>query len=210
MESERPVIGITVGDPAGVGPEIVIKALGDPALYRSVRPVVYADRCVLEAAVKIAGVAVAARRVGAPAEARFEAGTIDYVDVGALTSAVPYGRISADGGRAAFASLTRAIDAALAGDVDGLATAPLNKESLRAAAVPFIDHTAALKARAALSEPMTLFLVQTLKIFFLTRHLSFRQIPRRSRGKGLWKPCRCASAICASLAWRTRRLPWRP
>ncbi len=171
------MIGITAGDPAGVGPEVVVKALGDPALHRSVRPVVYADRCTLDAAVKTAGMTLAARRVSAPAEAKFEAGTIDYVDVGALTGTVPCGMVSADGGRAGFACLTRAIDAALAGDLDGLVTAPLNKESLRAAAAPFIDHTAALKARAALSEPMTLFLVQTLKIFFLTRHLPFRQIP---------------------------------
>jgi 4-hydroxythreonine-4-phosphate dehydrogenase len=60
--------------------------------------------------------------------------------------------------------------------VDGVVTAPLNKESLRAAGVPHIDHTAALKARAAVREPMTLFLVRTLKIFFLTRHISLREV----------------------------------
>lgn len=176
MENERPVMGVTVGDPAGVGPEIVVKALADPTAYESVRPVVYADGCILEAALKVAGLAVRVRSVHSPGEAKFEPGTIDYVDAGVLTVPIPYGVISAEGGRAGFTYLDRAIDDALSGGVDGLVTAPLNKGSLQAAAVPFIDHTAALNARAALSAPMTLFLAQNLKIFFLTRHIPFRQI----------------------------------
>ena len=60
---------------------------------------------------------------------------------------------------------------------------PINKESLQAAAVPFIDHTAMLKARATLHEPMTLFVTRSLRIFFLTRHISFRQIPDAITGQ---------------------------
>ena len=174
--NERPVLGITVGDPAGVGPEIVVKALSDPSIYRTARPLVYADGCVLTAALDAAGVALAIREVGTPGEAKYEPGTIDYVGVGALTKTVPYGRISAEGGRAAFSYLDRAIDAALSTEVDALVTAPLNKESLKAAAVPYLDHTAMLDDRAALRRTMTLFLVRKLKIFFLTRHLPFREI----------------------------------
>lgn len=176
MSNEKPVVGVTVGDPAGVGPEIVVKALSDPTTYESVRPVVYAERCVLEAALKVTGEALRLRRVDSPGEAGFEPGIIDYVDVGVLSGPVSYGVISAEGGRAGFTYLEQAIDDALAGGVDGLVTAPLNKESLQAAAVPFIDHTAVLNARAALTAPMTLFLAQNLKIFFLTRHIPLRQI----------------------------------
>ena len=84
-----------------------------------------------------------------------------------------------------YAYLERAIEDALAGSVVGLCTAPLNKESLQAAEVPFIDHTAVLKARAAHHDPMTLFMVRTLRIFFLTRHISFRQIPDAITREGL-------------------------
>jgi len=176
LEEKKPVVGVTVGDPAGVGPEVVVKALADPTLYEGVRPIVYADGCVLEAALKATGSALRIRRVHSPGQATFEPGTIDYMDAGVLTKPVPCGKISAEAGRAGFTYLDRAIDDALAGSVDGIATAPLNKEALQAAAVPFIDHTAALNARAALSVPMTLFLAQNLKIFFLTRHIPFRQI----------------------------------
>jgi 4-hydroxythreonine-4-phosphate dehydrogenase len=185
MEKKRPILAITVGDPAGVGPEIVIKALNDPSMYQTARPLVYADGCVLAAAVKAAGGSAALREVAVPGDAMCEPGTIDYIDVGALKKTVPYGRISAEGGSAAFAYLDRAIAAALSGDVDALVTAPLNKESLKAAAVPYLDHTAMLDDRAALHKTMTLFLVRQLKIFFLTRHISFRNIPDAITREGI-------------------------
>jgi 4-hydroxythreonine-4-phosphate dehydrogenase len=177
MSTQKPLIGLTVGDPAGIGPEIVIKALSDQISYDVSRPVVYTDRCILERSLTDLGSPIQLNQVESPADGRFQTGTIDFVDTHILSDPVPYGQVSAEGGRAGLAYLDQATDAALAGTVDGLATAPLNKESLQAAKAPFIDHTAALKARAALREPMTLFLVKTLKIFFLTRHISFREIP---------------------------------
>jgi 4-hydroxythreonine-4-phosphate dehydrogenase len=175
MGESRPLVGITAGDPAGVGPEIVVKALWSPAPYAEVRPVVYADGCVLAAAA--AGKGLLLREIASPAEARGMHGTIDYLDPHTLSEPVAPGKISAAGGRAGFACLARAIDDALAGLIDAVATAPLNKESLRAAEVPYLDHTAALADLAALSRPMTLFLVQNLKIFFLTRHIPLSAVP---------------------------------
>ena len=174
---EKPAIGVTVGDPAGVGPEIVIKALTDRASYDACRPVVYSDRAILEQALDQFGAGVQLHEVKKPEDGRFEIGTIDFIDVGSLSQPIAMGVVAGEGGQAGFDYLSAAIDAALAEEVDGLATAPLNKESLQASDVPFIDHTAALKDRAALREPMTLFLVRAMKIFFLTRHISFREIP---------------------------------
>lgn len=177
MSEKKPLIGVTIGDPAGIGPEIVIKALSVQVSYDVSRPIVYGDRCILERSLKDLGTHLDLNQVGTPSEGRFQVGTIDFIDTGILNNPVTYGEVSSDGGRAGLGYLDRATNAALAEEVDGLATAPLNKESLQAAKAPFIDHTAALKAKAALHEPMTLFLVKTLKIFFLTRHISFREIP---------------------------------
>lgn len=172
----RALIGVTVGDPAGIGPEIVVKALREPAVYQTARPVVYADPCVLEQAAGSAEVPLSLNVVDDPADGRSEPGCLGVVDVGVLSDPIPPGRISADGGRAGYGYLNRAIDDALADRVDGLATAPLNKESLKAAGVPHIDHTAVLRDRAQDREAMTLFVVGALRIFFLTRHISFREI----------------------------------
>ena len=142
---DRPVIGLTVGDPAGIGPEIVIKALGEPGVYDCVRPLVFADRAVLEQTVEMLGVELELNEVVSPADGQDETGVVDFIEVGSLEGPIAYGQISAEGGQAGYAYLDRAIDAALAGEVVGLATAPLNKESLQAGKVPFIDHTAVLK-----------------------------------------------------------------
>ena len=176
-QADRPIIGLTVGDPAGIGPEIVVKALRDPKIYDTVRPLVFADRAVLAQTLDALGDTSKLHAVQEPSAGRYQVGWVDFVDVGVLHEPVKYGVVSAAGGQAGYAYLERAIQAALAGEVVGLATAPLNKESLQAAKLPYIDHTAVLKARAAVNEPMTLFLVHNLKIFFLTRHISFRQIP---------------------------------
>ena len=177
MSEHRPIIGVTIGDPAGIGPEIVVKALGEASVYEEVRPLVFADRVSLEQAMESVDVQLDLHEVDRAKEGRYEAGRLEFVDVGSLSEPVEYGQISAAGGNAGYACLNGAIDFALNGEVDGLATAPLNKESLQAAELAYIDHTAVLKDRAALREPMTLFMVRNLKIFFLTRHISFREIP---------------------------------
>lgn len=182
---QRPVIGLTVGDPAGIGPEIVVKALQEPTVRGAVRGVVYADRCVLEQALWMLGVTATLNEVEVPAEGVFEPGIIDFVDVGVLSKPPPYGEISGEGGQAGYRYLTRAIEECLADRLVGMATAPLNKESLQAAQVPYIDHTAVLKNMAAHREPMTLFVAKTLRVFFLTRHIPFRQIPDAITREGL-------------------------
>ncbi len=175
--AHRPCIGLTIGDPAGIGPEIVVRALCEPDLYQQLHPLVYADRVILEQTIEQLGCPISLNAVSTAAGGRYENGVIDYVDVGSLSHPVCMGRVSAEGGKAGMAYLECAVNAALSGEITGLATAPLNKESLQAANIPYIDHTAYLQARAARRQPMTLFMVRALRIFFLTRHISFRQIP---------------------------------
>lgn len=185
VQTDRPIIGLTVGDPAGIGPEIVLKALRHAALYDQVRPLLFADQAVLLQTLEMLGEPLELHAIQEPGKGQYQAGCVDFIDAGVLDRPIAYGQVSAAGGEAGYAYLNRAIDAALTGDVDGLATAPLNKESLQAAKLPYIDHTAVLKARAAISEPMTLFLVRDLKIFFLTRHISFREIPDAITRQGI-------------------------
>ena len=182
---DRPVIGLTIGDPAGVGPEIVVKALLAPAVQESIRPLVFGDRCVLEQAVQSWGRGLTLNELAEASQGTRGSGCIDFVDVGTLSKPIEYGRVSGEGGRAGFDALNAGIDWALDGRVTGLATAPLNKESLQAAGVPHIDHTAVLNARAARHTPMTLFVMGNLRIFFLTRHISFREIPDAITQEGI-------------------------
>jgi len=171
--NDRPLVAVTTGDPAGVGPEVVVRALANPAVYTRVRPLVIGDRWVLEKAQKWCGLPQGIRCVQRPAEGGYETGAIDLLDVGATeVGTLRTGKVQAPAGKAAYEYLRRAIDMALAGEVDAIATGPLNKEALRAAGVPYLDHTEALAGLTGSLNPLTMFVLRNLRIFFLTRHVS--------------------------------------
>ena len=173
---DRPLVAVTMGDPAGVGPEITAKALANPAIYASARPLVVGDRWVLEQAQKWCGLALEIRCVKRPADGRYNPGEIDLLDVGSLRpGTLRLGQVQPSAGKAAYDYLRRAIDLATAGEVDAIATAPINKEALRAAGVPYLDHTEALAGLTGSPHPLTMFVVRNLRIFFLTRHVSLAQ-----------------------------------
>ncbi|MBI4322063.1 MAG: 4-hydroxythreonine-4-phosphate dehydrogenase PdxA [Chloroflexi bacterium] len=177
---DRPLVAVTMGDPAGVGPEIVAKALANPEGYKLVRPLVVGDQWVLEQAQRWCGLTSEIRSISHPADGRYVHNIVDLLDVGsAEVGSIRVGRVQAAAGKAAFDYLRRAIDLALAGEVEAIATAPINKEALRAAGVPFIDHTEALAGLTQSAHPLTIFLVRNLRIFFLTRHVSLAQACRQ-------------------------------
>ncbi len=160
-----PVVGITIGDPAGIGPEIVVRAVADPVVAQSVRPVVIGDAWVLDRAMEAAGVRV----TFAPD------GPLSLIDLGNVDHRLQWGKIQATAGAAAGQFIERAVDEARAGRIDALATAPLNKEALWRAGYRHLGHTELLGDLTGTPDPLTMFLVRTLRIFFLTRHLSLRE-----------------------------------
>ena len=129
-----PVIAITMGDAAGVGPEIIVKAFARLAGTGWCRPLVVGDARRLARAAAITGVAAAVVPVPGPSAARYLPATIDCIDVGGVPDDLPFGVLSAVAGDVAFRCIERAVALALSGDVDAICTAPINKEALHAAA----------------------------------------------------------------------------
>lgn len=160
MAEKKPVIGLTIGDPAGIGPEIVLRAVGDVDVRRACRPVVIGHRGLL-------------RKCADAIAAPIEGVEIVHVDSPGVEVIVP-GVVSAEGGMAADAFVRRACELALAGEIDAICTAPINKESLRAAGIAHIGHTEMLAAYLGSPDPLTMFVTGNMRIFFLTRHLSLR------------------------------------
>ncbi|MDR1024460.1 MAG: 4-hydroxythreonine-4-phosphate dehydrogenase PdxA, partial [Treponema sp.] len=142
-KKDRPILGISVGDPAGVGPEVCIKALSLKEVYEQCIPVVYADRQVLEDAVKLTGSNATLNLIKNPAKAAGECGTIDVVDVGVITrrGLYRYGQLSALAGEAAFQYVIWAIKDALADLISAVVTGPINKEALNLAGRGYAGHT---------------------------------------------------------------------
>jgi 4-hydroxythreonine-4-phosphate dehydrogenase len=172
----KPIIGITMGDPAGIGPEIVVRALADKRVNRAVRCLVYGDARVIEKAVRESRLGLEIRAIGKPAEAHFAVGSIEVIDFGnADPAAFEPGQVQASCGQAAWDYVEAAVRAVLRGEVEVVDTAPINKESIQAAGVPYLGHTEMLAGLTGARDPLTMFETLGLRVFFLSRHVSLRQ-----------------------------------
>jgi 4-hydroxythreonine-4-phosphate dehydrogenase len=159
----EPVLALTVGDPAGIGPEVVLKALASPERPRA-SVVVYGPMVSL---------LDRAHRFGLDAPQDRGARVVDVP----LSGPVALGRTSAEGGRAAAQAVLRAVEDAKAGRVHALVTAPLNKESLRAAGYPWPGHTEMLAEAAGTPDVAMMFVGGSLRVALLTVHRPLRTVP---------------------------------
>ena len=186
MMDERPIIGVTAGDPAGVGPEIVARAMADRGLHQKARLLVLGTASIMAEAVRLVGVDLALHPVQHAKDGAFSAGTMDILDLaGAEAEGLQPGVIQGPAGRAAFQYVRSAIEMAMSGEIDAIATAPINKESLRAGEVPYLDHTEMLAKLTGSPSPMTLFVLDNLRIFFLTRHVPLAEACRQVTRAGV-------------------------
>ena len=168
---KRARIGITMGDPAGVGPEVVMKALAHRETYETARPIVIGDAKRLERAAAIAGLTLDVRPVADPEQARFEHGTVDCIDLGLVAADLPFGKLSAAAGEAAYRYIERAVMLASARRIDAICTAPLNKEALNAAGHRYPGHTELLAELTGTREVSLMLLAPKLRVIHVTTHI---------------------------------------
>ena len=173
---KKPIIGISMGDPAGIGPEIAAKALGKKEIYEKCRPLVIGDASVMEQAARIAKVNLKVNAVEKPSQAKFEHGTIDVVDLKDVDIAkLEYGQVSAMGGKAAFEAVKKVIDLAMNGEVDATVTGPLNKEALNLAGYHYAGHTE-IYAKFTNTKHYTMMLAEgKLRVVHVSTHVSLRE-----------------------------------
>ena len=167
----RPRIGITMGDPAGVGAEVVVKALAHAEVYAQCRPFVIGDARHLERAAAIVGSQLAIRKVQGPEDARFEHGTVDCVDLGLVPADLAFGKLSAQAGEAAYRYVERAVALARERRIDAICTAPLNKEALNAAGHRYPGHTELLADLTGTQEVSLMLLSPKLRVIHVTTHI---------------------------------------
>ena len=177
MYMEKPIIAVTMGDPAGIGPEIVAKSIADKATYDVARCIVIGDKKVMEKAIEIVGADLKVNVVDSPADGDYSYGVLNMIDLDNIDmSRFEYGKINAMCGQAAFDYIKKSIEITMDKQADAVATTPINKESLHAAEVDFIGHTEIFGALTGTADPLTMFETNGLRVFFLTRHKSLRDM----------------------------------
>lgn len=173
---QRPVIGIPMGDPAGIGPEIVLKALQNKSLYMECKPLVIGSLAVLQRIEQVVKTGCTFHVVKEPADGNYEHGTVDLTDLGNTdVQKLQFGVVQADAGRAAYEYIARSSQLAMSGKLAAIATTPINKEAIKAAGISQPGHTEILADLTGTHDPLTMFQVRSLRVFFLSRHVSLRK-----------------------------------
>lgn len=189
----KPLIVIPIGDPAGIGPEIVAKALAEPRVIEAADCIAVGDKKIMEQAIKITGVDLRIKTVKGPEEGEFEKGILNLINLDNVDiDQFAFGEVSGMCGRAAYEYIEESIRLANGGRADAVATTPINKEALREAGIPFIGHTEIFSALTETEDPLTMFETNGLRVFFLTRHVSLREMldmVTRERIKDYVKRC---------------------
>ena len=189
----KPLIVIPIGDPAGIGPEIVAKALAEPRVIEAADCIAMGDKKIMEQAIRITGVDLRIKTVKGPEEGEFEKGILNLINLDNVDmDQFAFGEVSGMCGRAAYEYIEESIRLANEGRADAVATTPINKEALREAGIPFIGHTEIFSALTETEDPLTMFETNGLRVFFLTRHVSLRDMldmVTRERIKDYVKRC---------------------
>ena len=177
MAKKKPVIAVPIGDPAGVGPEIVAKACALDKVTDAADVIVIGDLKVMERAIRIVGTDLTINVVEKPEEGDYRRGILNLIDLNNIDqSEFSFGTVQAMCGKAAFAYIKKSIELAMNDEADAVATTPINKESLHAAQVPYIGHTEIFGALTGTPDPLTMFETNGLRVIFLTRHKTLRDI----------------------------------
>jgi 4-hydroxythreonine-4-phosphate dehydrogenase len=172
-QDKKPVIAVTMGDPAGIGPEICVDALLDASVFDQCHPLVIGSRLMLEKAARTLKKEIKVRLVDDPRTSVYEHGVINLVesshfDEGSLV----FGQVQELAGRMAYDWIRKSIELGLAGKVDGVATCPINKQAIKLAGIKQAGHTEIYQELTGSPYALTMFSCHQLRVFFLSRHMS--------------------------------------
>lgn len=178
----KPIVAVTMGDPAGIGAEIALLSVTNPAVTERVRPVLIGDagrlelaRGALSASNRISQSLPSPRVIDTPAEAAFVPGSVELIDLHNVPPSTPWGKVSATAGSASFEYLKRAFTLANAGAVEAICTGPINKEAWRMAGIPYPGHTEALASLSGTKGYAMMLVNRGLRVVHVSTHVPLRK-----------------------------------
>ena len=172
----NPILAITMGDPSGIGPEICARSLNHKEVYDLCRPVIIGDAAVMEKAIGVLGLDMKVNAITDIKDAKFEIGTADVYDMKLVNiDNHQWGTVSAEYGNAAFQYVRKAIDLAMAKEVDGTCTAPLNKEAIHLAGHNYDGHTEIYATFTNTKKYAMLLADGPMRVIHVSTHVSLRE-----------------------------------
>lgn len=204
--SKRPIVGITMGDPAGSGPEITVKALLKQDIYDRCKPLVIGDAKILEQATKLVGhPEINIHRVSNPQDGIYEIGTIDVYHLDLIEDLDKFhlGEVSVEGGNAAFESVKKVIELAMNQEVDATVTNALNKEAMNKALEPkgmhFDGHTEIYATYTGTKKYTMMLAHNDFRVVHVSTHVSLREACDRVKKERVLEVIELANKTCKEL-----------
>jgi len=184
----KPTIGITMGDAAGVGPEIISKALSLKEIYEVCKPAVIGDSRVMEQAVKIAKVDLKVKPIRDLREAVFEYGTIDVIDLRNIElNKLVMGKVNAMAGKASVDYIKKAVALALSDAIKAIVTAPISKEAINKAGYHYSGHTELLADLTKTKDYTMMLIAGSLRVTHVTTHMSLKEACNKIRKERIYQ-----------------------
>ena len=176
----EPLVAVTMGDPAGVGPEIIVKTFAEPDFTERNRAVVIGDVAILERAVELLDLSLRVNPVTAPEDGLYEPGVMDVIPASDLPEDLPFGKLDAGAGVAAFEYVRRSIELALDRSVAAVATAPLNKEAMHLGGHKYPGHTEILAELTGTEDYAMMLVAEDLRVIHVSTHVALREAIERA------------------------------
>lgn len=174
----KPVLGITMGDAAGIGPEIIVKALANKNIYEISRPVVFGDAKIMNRAIGIIGADLKCNIIDDPKEGKYTYGIIDVVDLNNLPEDLPFAKVDGRAGKAAFEFIEKAVEFTKKQEVHAIVTAPLNKEALNLGGVHYPGHTEILGHLTGQKDFSMMLTSPKLRVIHVSTHIALHDVPK--------------------------------
>ncbi|MDA3979302.1 4-hydroxythreonine-4-phosphate dehydrogenase PdxA [Gallibacterium sp. AGMB14963] len=171
----KPILGITMGDAAGIGAEVIVKALADQHLYELAHPLVIGDKKMMTRAIELLKSPLKLRVISELEGFSSEYGYIDLVDLDNLPADLPFAQVDPRAGCAAYEYIERAVQYAMANKIHAVVTAPLNKEALHAGGKMFPGHTEILATLSRTKDYSMMLVSPKLRVIHVTTHVQLRK-----------------------------------
>jgi 4-phospho-D-threonate 3-dehydrogenase / 4-phospho-D-erythronate 3-dehydrogenase len=203
----RPFLGLTIGDPAGIGPEIVAKAVTQEEVRAACRLLIIGEAEIMRRAIRLCHLDLLVRSIASPAEVTADPGYLDVLDLKNIDTAnCPPGVLAPHCGRAAVEYLNKAIDLAIARELDGVVTGPLNKEAMAQAGFKYDGQTELLAERTSTKDYAMLLVVGRMRVLHVSTHTSLRTVCDKVKQARILTVIRLAHQVLCDLGSRKKRI----
>ncbi|MCM3567342.1 4-hydroxythreonine-4-phosphate dehydrogenase PdxA [Neobacillus mesonae] len=172
---KKPIVAITIGDPAGIGPEITVETMMNEKVYEESNPFLIGSVDIVKRAMKVRNCDFAVNKINKPSEGKYQYGTIDVLETGDYDcGSIEYGKVQKLAGEMAYDYVKKSIELGLNKEIDVVATAPIHKEAIKLAGCPQPGHTEIYGELTHSDYALTMFNCHNLKVFFVSRHKSLK------------------------------------